>query len=138
MLTKNAKLKNLTLKILTPKILTPRILKYLSSARQRRRRGTAMAWSMTGVRAAAWDGVDGSAGRRGRCRTTWDDVGGGAGQRRPECGRRRGTAMAPRFRQSLLWQLTFIFSGSRMDKGRDGASFYTPGPLVPVGNMNRD
>jgi hypothetical protein len=29
-------------------------------------------------------------------------------------------------------------SGSRMEKGRADASFYTPGPLVPVGKAIRD
>jgi hypothetical protein len=36
----------------------------------------------------------------------------------------------------LDWKPPFVFvAGSRMEKGRGDAGFYSPGPLVPVGNL---
>jgi hypothetical protein len=39
----------------------------------------------------------------------------------------------------LDWKPPFVFiAGSRMEKGRGDAGFYSPGPLVPVRNAIRD
>jgi hypothetical protein len=120
------------------------------SSNMRERAATAMHDARAGVPTASVQDAGGNgagcgrrrrcgSGRRRRCRM-WPAASvrdaGGDGDAAAMRGVGDGGSLPPE--HALCSTPSSSSSGSRMEKGRGDASFYTPGHLVPVGNAIRD